>query len=87
MSGGRWRCLTHCRSSQQPASAGSSAGFSIVSVTALNLREIELIAAGRTLAVDMDSSLTGSDRLAVTRFDAKSETSDLGATGRIQQLE
>ena len=73
-------------SSQQPASAGSSAGFSIVSVTALSLRGIELIAAGRTLRVDMDSSLTGSDRLAVTRFDAKSETSDLGATGEFSSL-
>ena len=57
-----------------------------MSVTALTLRGIDLIAAGRTLRVDMDSSLTGSDRLAVTRFDAKSDTSDLGATGEFSSL-
>jgi uncharacterized protein involved in outer membrane biogenesis len=34
----------------------------------------------------MDSSLTASDRLAVTRFDAKSETSELRATGEFSSL-
>jgi uncharacterized protein involved in outer membrane biogenesis len=73
-------------SDQQPAAAGSSSGISIVSVTALDLRDIALLAAGRTLHVDMDSALTEADRLAVTRFDAKSETSELSARGEFSSL-
>ena len=84
----RWAlALFELLTTDQPAStAGSSGAVTIVSVTALNLRRIDLVAAGRTLRVDMDSSLTSSDRLAVTRFDAKSETSDLSANGEFSSL-
>ena len=71
---------------QQPSAAGSTPGITIISITALDLRDIALLAAGRTLHVDMDSALTESDRLAVTRFDAKSETSELSATGEFTSL-
>jgi len=83
----RWAlALFDLLSHTQPPAAGSSWSFSIVSVTALNLRDVELLAAGRTLRLDMDSALTASDRLAVTRFDARSETSDLSATGEFSSL-
>jgi uncharacterized protein involved in outer membrane biogenesis len=74
--------------SEQPGTqtSAASSGISIVSVSAINLRGVELQAAGRTLRVDMESALSGSDRLTVTRFDAKSAGSDLHATGELSSL-
>jgi uncharacterized protein involved in outer membrane biogenesis len=69
-----------------PAQPQSSPALTIDSISTLALRDVVLVAGQRTLRVDMDSSLTGGDRFAITRLHGQSDASDLQAAGEFTSL-
>lgn len=70
-------------SSGEPTSEPN--GFTIVSVRRLALRHVDLVAAERSLVVDLEASLEG-DRLEVTRLTAQSARTRLDAQGTLTSV-
>jgi uncharacterized protein involved in outer membrane biogenesis len=70
------------------ASPGStpSAAFTVDSIGALALRDVTLVGGTRTLRVDLDSSLSGGDRLAITDLRGRSDGTDLRAKGELTSI-
>jgi uncharacterized protein involved in outer membrane biogenesis len=68
-----------------PGSSGSTA-FTIDSIGDLALRDVTLIAGTRTLRVDLDSSLTGGDKLIITDLRGRADASDLRAKGELTSI-
>jgi uncharacterized protein involved in outer membrane biogenesis len=71
-----------------PASPGSSpsAAFTIDSIGTLALRDVTLVAGTRTLRVDLDSSLSGGDKLVITELRGRSDGTDLQAKGELASI-
>lgn len=71
-----------------PSSTPSDSGYSLAidSIGSIAFRDVTLVAGGHTLVVDMDSSLSGGDRIVVSRLDAKSDASVFRATGEIASV-
>ncbi len=66
--------------------SSSSAAFTIDSIGDLSLRDVTLVAGTRTLRVDLDSSLTGGDRLVITNLHGRADGSDLRAKGELSSI-
>ncbi len=62
------------------------AALTVDSIGMLSFRDVTLVAGSRTLLVDLDSSLTAGDRLAIRRLHGRSEGSDLVITGELSSV-
>jgi hypothetical protein len=60
--------------------------LTIESIATIALRDVTLAAGSRQLVVDLDSSLTGGDRLLVRRVHGRSEGSDLVISGELSSV-
>ena len=67
------------------ASTAPSA-FKIESIGNLAFRDVTLVAGSRTLLANLDSSLTGGDRLVVSRLHGRSDDSELQASGELSSV-
>ncbi len=65
--------------------SGGTTGLAIVSIRTLALRNVELVVGSRSLAVDLQSSLTG-DRLDVEKLVATSQGTRLEASGVLTSI-
>jgi uncharacterized protein involved in outer membrane biogenesis len=84
----RWALDLLAAFSAAPASASASSApaFAVESIGTLALRDVTLVAGKRPLHVDLDSSLTGGDRLVVSRLRGTSDGSDLVAKGELTSI-
>jgi uncharacterized protein involved in outer membrane biogenesis len=63
-----------------------SPALTVDSISVIELRDVTLAAGDRTLLVDLDSSLTGGDRIVFNRVRGRSEGSDLEARGEVTSV-
>jgi uncharacterized protein involved in outer membrane biogenesis len=74
---------------ESPAGAGAATeqpeGFAIASIDRISLENIELVAQGRQLHLDVESSLNG-DRLEVSRLQLESEQTKISGRGEMSSL-
>jgi uncharacterized protein involved in outer membrane biogenesis len=68
------------------ATASAPSGLTIESIGSIALTDVTLIAGSRQLLVDLDSSLSGGDRLLVRRIHGRSEGSDLVISGELSSV-
>ena len=83
----RWALdLLAAFSAPASSSSPSSAAFTVDSIGTLALRDVTLVAGARTLRVDLDSSLSGGDRLVITDLRGHSDGTDLRASGELTSI-
>jgi uncharacterized protein involved in outer membrane biogenesis len=83
----RWALsLLEVLARQQSSASSSSSALTIESIGSLALNQITLVAGQRTLLVDLQSSLSGGDRFAVSRLHGVSDGSNFVAAGELTSL-
>jgi uncharacterized protein involved in outer membrane biogenesis len=71
--------------SPPPGSPAEAGGFTIASVRVISVENLRVNVAGKAVRIDLASALDG-DRLEVSRLTARSEHSNLEATGAMESL-